>query len=197
MRAVGLILAGGQSSRMAGGQKPLMNLAGRPLIAHALARLEGAVAAIAINANNGPRYASFGVPVIEDGLAGFQGPLAGVAAGLGWAGRSRADLLVTLPADTPFLPADIAPRLLLRAETARGGIAVARSAGLPHPVCAAWPVTLRDDLESHLHAGGSRKVMSYVGARPHHFVDFDDPDAFFNVNTPADLATAEARSNAP
>jgi molybdopterin-guanine dinucleotide biosynthesis protein A len=196
---VGVILAGGLSRRMGGGDKTLLPLGGRPILAHVADRLARQVQALALSANgDASRFAAFGLPVVSDSFPSFAGPLAGVLAGLEWASAgTRCQAIVTAAGDTPFLPADLVERLVRAAEDRPGSIAVAASAGRRHPVCALWPLAVRGDLAGAL-AGGERRVSAYMGRHP--FVEADFPmaqfgaekaDPFFNINTPGDLAEAE------
>src|SRR6185437_2422702 len=106
----GVVLAGGRSSRMGGQDKCLAPLAGRPVIAHVIARLEPQVAALALNANAEPsRFAGFGLPIIADRLAGLH-------AALVWAKACGANLVVTVACDTPCLPDDLVGRFLAALE---------------------------------------------------------------------------------
>lgn len=189
-----VVLAGGRSSRMGGGDKPLLELSGQPILSLVIERLTPHLSAVAINANGDPdRFGRFGLPVLPDKVGGYQGPLAGILAGLEWAKtRQGVGSLVTAPGDTPFLPVDLAPRLLAAAK-GFDGIVLAASAGRTHPVCGVWPVALATSLASHLAQDGSRRVMDFVAANPVRTVDFErvgDVDPFFNVNTPDDLARA-------
>jgi len=87
---VGILLAGGKSSRMCGGDKFLLPLAGRPILAHVIERLKPQVAELIISANGDPaRFSAFGLPVVEDRLDFYAGPLAGIFAGLEWARTNR------------------------------------------------------------------------------------------------------------
>lgn len=194
---LGVILAGGQATRMGGGDKGLLPLGGRSLLAHVIDRLEPQVAGLAINANGDPaRFARFGLPVLPDSVEGFVGPLAGVLAGLDWAASKGADAIVTAAADTPFFPPDLVPQLLLAAEQAGTSIALAATPdpkrGLSrHPTFGLWPVALRDDLRRALE-GGLRKVVLWTDAHGAATATFpvDGFDPFFNVNTPDDLVRA-------
>ncbi|OIQ71297.1 molybdenum cofactor guanylyltransferase [mine drainage metagenome] len=188
----GLILAGGLSRRMGGGQKALLPLGNRPIIARVLERLAPQVAEVAINAN-ADGYAGFGVPVLADTVAGFVGPLAGVLAGLNWASTQGADYLTTVAADTPFFPGDLVSRL--SAQAVPGRVVMARNRDGVQPVFALWPVTLRGALEQWLHTDGSRKVQDFAAAFGLDLCDFAAAGGaapFFNVNRPEDLAQAEA-----
>ena len=188
MAVPGMILAGGLSRRMGGGDKGLRLLGGRPLIAHVAGRLS-ACTPLAINANGDPRrFQTLGLPVIPDGIAGNPGPLAGVLAAMDWAAGLGAQSVLTAPSDTPFLPDDLLRRLIAagRAAYATG------PEGQEHPTLALWPAAAAPDLRAALQ-GGMRRVRDWtaaVGAVP---VMFPAEQAFFNVNTPDDLARAEAR----
>lgn len=190
---LGVILAGGLARRMGGGDKGLLTLGGRTILSRVIDRLSPQVAGLALNANGDPaRFASYGLPVIADGIDGFVGPLAGVLAGLDWAAGEGADAIVTAAADTPFFPEDLTPRLLLAAEEAGTPIALAATTGR-HPTFGLWPTALRDDLRAALEAG-TRKVVAWTDVHGAATATFPDTpfDPFFNVNTPEDLAQAEA-----
>ncbi len=149
-----------------------------------------------LNANGDPaRFAAWRLPVVADETGDFAGPLAGVLAGLRWARRHHpqaADVL-SVPTDTPFLPADLVRRL----SEGRGALPLAcvASQGRPHPVVALWPVALADTLAADLQAG-ERKVETWMrrqGLAEVAFTVPDGADPFANVNTPDELAAAEAR----
>jgi molybdopterin-guanine dinucleotide biosynthesis protein A len=191
----GVVLAGGLSRRM-GADKALIDLAGRSLIDHVVGRFRPQVAALAINANgDASRFAQFGLPVLPDPMPGFQGPLAGILAGLQWAQQSGKTFVASVPADTPFTPANLVPRLLAGIGSAE--IAVAASDdGRDHPTVALWRVSLANDLAAWLARGGDRAVHAWIRARRAVHVAFADGgvgDPFFNVNTPADLERAVER----
>ena len=188
---LGVILAGGQATRMGGGDKGLLTLGGGTILSHVIDRLEPQVADLALNANgDSARFADLGLPVISDNISGFAGPLSGVLAGLDWAAEQGADHIVTAAADTPFFPCDLVAQLLLAAQTAGTNIALARTTGGRHPTFGLWPTVLRDDLRSAL-AGGLRKVVLWTDQHGAATAHFPDDAAFFNVNTPNDLATAQ------
>jgi len=192
----GVLLAGGLSRRMGGGDKTLRPLAGRPVLDHVIARARPQVAALVLNANGDPsRFARYGLPVVPDPIEGFAGPLAGVLAGLEWARRHAPNCLwvASFATDAPFLPRDLVARLTF-AITAHGAdMACATSAGQDHPVFGLWPVRLADDLRHALVEEGVRKVdvwtARYRLAKAPFAVEPIDP--FFNANTPDDLAEAE------
>jgi molybdopterin-guanine dinucleotide biosynthesis protein A len=199
--SVGILLAGGKSSRMGGGDKCLLPLAGRPILAHVIERLKPQVAELIINANGDPaRFSAFGLPVVEDRLGGYAGPLAGIHAGLEWVRTNRPGcrFAITAASDTPFLPADLVDRLCSASGEGAPNLAVARSADGMHPVFGLWPVTLAPDLEVSLLAG-HRKVSEWVRLHQAREVMFPPLeigsrtiDPFFNINRADDLAAAEA-----
>ncbi|MEO0863629.1 MAG: molybdenum cofactor guanylyltransferase MobA [Pseudomonadota bacterium] len=194
---LGVILAGGLASRMGGGDKGRLQVAGRSLLGHVIDRLSPQVAGLALNANGDPaRFADLGLPVIADSVDGYAGPLAGVLAGLDWAAEQGADAIVTAAADTPFFPCDLVPRLQFATDGMTNPLALAATPdpkrGLArHPTFGLWPVALRDDLRAAL-ADGVRKVVLWTDRHDARMAEFPDEEAFFNVNTPQDLIRAEA-----
>ena len=205
---LGVILAGGLATRMGGGDKGRLQVGGESLLARVVGRIAPQVAGLALNANGDPqRFDDLGLPVIADTIDGFAGPLAGVLAGLDWAAEQGASSIVTVAADTPFFPQDLAERLLAAAEGQRYPLVLAttprtseealKSGGgrrvNRHPTFGLWPVELREDLRGALQ-NGLRKVVLWTdqhGGREALF-EAEPFDPFFNVNTPEDLARAEA-----
>ncbi|MDR3463829.1 MAG: molybdenum cofactor guanylyltransferase MobA [Beijerinckiaceae bacterium] len=194
---IGVILAGGRSSRMGGGDKGLRALGGGPVLDRVIATMRAQCDDLLLNANgDANRFESYGLPVAPDDLPDYPGPLAGVLAGLDWvaAHRPRCLFVVTAPADTPFIPKDFVARLQdVRAED-RALITCARSGGVSHSIAALWQVALRHDLRKALAQEGLRKVTDFLARHPVAYADWPvrPYDPFFNINTPEDLATAEA-----
>ncbi|WP_416915456.1 MAG: molybdenum cofactor guanylyltransferase MobA [Roseicyclus sp.] len=194
---LGVILAGGRATRMGGGDKGLRTVGGRRLIDHVIDRLGPQCGAMAINANGDPaRFSEFGLPVVADSLADHPGPLAGVLAGLDWAAGQGATAIVTAAADTPFFPKDLVTRLM--ASAGPSGLCLAASPDETgrvqrHPTFGLWPVALRDDLRAAL-TTGLRKIVIWTDGHGAGQAVFDSTpfDPFFNVNTPEDIAAAEA-----
>jgi molybdopterin-guanine dinucleotide biosynthesis protein A len=186
----GIVLAGGQGRRMGGVDKGLVELAGRPMIAHVLARLAPQVGAVLINANqNLERYRAFGHPVIPDEVGGFAGPLAGLHAGMTQASGA---LVVTVPCDSPFLPLDLVSRLRARLDKEHAQLAVARTFDQPHPVFALARRELLPNLAAFLEGGG-RKIDAWYAPLAVVEVGFDDEAAAFrNINTAGELSAAAA-----
>ena len=184
----GIVLAGGMGRRMGGVDKGLVELDGKPMVAHVLARLVPQVGAVVVNANqNLERYAVFGYPVVSDDVGGFAGPLAGLHAGML---RATTRYVVTCPCDSPFLPLDLVARLLAGLRRGDASLAVARTFAQPHPVFA----LVRRDVLGHLGgflAAGGRKIDAWYATLPVTEVPFDDEaDAFRNINTVDELAAA-------
>ena len=200
-KIAGVILAGGRSRRMGGGDKCLQPLRGEYLISRVIARAHSQVDALAINANGDPaRFADFRLPVVADSVADFAGPLAGVLAGLDWAAEAAPDSvwLATFACDAPFFPHNLVIRLWAEAEEAGADVACARSRGRDHPVFGLWPLALRDALHRALVEDDIRKVDVFTARYELVQVEFPDlaspwgqVDPFFNANRPEDLAEAE------
>jgi|BarGraIncu00222A_1022003.scaffolds.fasta_scaffold61271_2 molybdopterin-guanine dinucleotide biosynthesis protein A len=193
----GILLAGGRASRMGGGDKGLRRIGGATIFARVIATMAQQCAGLVLNANGDPaRFATYGLPVIADSLAGFQGPLAGVLAGLDWVAANRPDLAfaVSAPTDTPFLPSDLVARLQAARFEKGADIACARSASEAHPVIALWPVAIRGALRHALVDEDLRKVGLFTQRYRLAYADWAAApvDPFFNANEPADLAIAEA-----
>jgi len=178
-----IVLAGGQGRRMGGVDKGLQLLRGKPMVEWVLERLAPQVSEIIVNANqNIERYEKYGRRVVRDEIAGFAGPLAGLHAGLKAAAHP---LVVTVPCDSPFLPADLVSRL--QENLRENHLAVAKTGEQPHPVFALMKRQVRESLEAFLAAGG-RKIDAWYAALKVVEVSFDDEaDAFRNINTLEEL----------
>lgn len=197
----GLLMAGGRSRRMGGGDKGLRTLAGRSLLAHVIERAEPQADCLVLNANGDPaRFAAFGLPVVPDGIEGFAGPLAGVLTGMTWVSRNMPQCrwLATFACDAPFFPRDLVPCLRQVLNREEADMACAASGGRRHPVFGLWPVSLREDLHKALVAEEIRKVEAWTGRYRVATAAFPPVesaegafDPFFNANAPEDLAAAE------
>ena len=192
----GLLVAGGLSRRMGGGDKTLRLLAGRPVLAHVIERIQPQVRQLCLNANGDPsRFADYHLPVVPDSVEGFVGPLAGVLAGLDWtaANASGCSWLVSAPTDSPFLPRDLVRRLLAPCLAGEADMACATSNGQAHPVVGLWPVSARAELRRALVEEEIRKVDLWTARYRLAQIEFsaEPVDPFFNANRPEDLAEAE------
>ena len=158
---VGVLLAGGLSRRMGGGDKTLRLLAGRSILDRIIDRVRPQVGRLVLNANGDPaRFAMTGLEIVPDVVPDYAGPLAGVLSGLDWAAENvpGARWVASFATDAPFLPADLVERLRAAAEREGADMACARSGGREHPVFGLWPVRLRHDLRRAMAEEGIRKV---------------------------------------
>jgi molybdopterin-guanine dinucleotide biosynthesis protein A len=191
----GVVLAGGLSRRMGGGDKGLKEIGGKPILDRVIAKIKPQLTALAINANGeSSRFAHYGLPIIADGVADFPGPLAGILAGLDWAAAELPSVayLLSVPTDTPFLPDDLATKLR---QAVREGAEMASviSDGQTHPVIGLWPVSLRDELRQALVGENLRRIDRFTASYRLSLVEYPvtPRDPFFNVNTPEDVELAE------
>ena len=184
-----LILAGGQARRMGGVDKGLVQLNQQAMIEHILAIITPQTNQIIINANrNHDQYSLYGYPVINDELADYQGPLAGMLSGL----RScETRLMITMPCDSPFIPYNLTERLLESVNADDSDISVAHDGNRLQPVFCLLKTSLIDSLDQYL-ARGERKIDRWFSEHNYSTVDFaDQPETFSNINNPEELKKAE------
>lgn len=195
MSTIGVILAGGLARRMGGGDKPMREIAGQPILTHVMQRIGSQCDALVLNANgDAARFASFGLPVVADSIEGFAGPLAGILAGLDWAAAQHADWVVSVAGDCPFLPRDLVARFHEAQQSEQADLVVAQSGGQAHPVVGLWKVALRNDLRHALVKENLRKIDRWTARYKLASVEWpvEPYDPFFNANAPEDLTEAEA-----
>ncbi len=191
----GVILAGGRAQRMEGQDKGLLPLGGRPMIAYVLDSLRPQVDEVLINANRHiEQYQQLGCPVISDQAAGFAGifagPLAGMAAAMA---ACHSDYILSVPCDGPWLPPDLASRLLEGLRDQNASVATVHDGQRLQPVFALIKCELLPKIKTYLQSG-ERKLGLWIREQQPALVDFSDQlDAFFNVNSPEELKRAEAR----
>jgi len=197
----GVVLAGGRGSRMGGVNKGLQNFNDVPLALHTQLRLSPQVGELLINANrNLAAYESFGVPVWPDAasLGDFAGPLAGFLTGLE---RCETSFMMTVPCDTPLFPHDLVARLATALEAEDADIAVAAALEedgqlRAQPVFCLMRSELLESVVKFTHGGG-RKIDAWTALHKTVLVPFDqpgdDPKAFINANTLAELHQLESR----
>lgn len=193
-RITGLVLAGGLGRRMGGVDKGLSLLDGEPLVEHIIRRLAPQVGRLIINANqNHDIYAGFGYPVVGDRIEGHAGPLAGLEAGLA---ACTTPYLLTVPCDSPFLPADLVSRLAACLTAHKASIAVARTGEQLHPVFSLIRSDELPELQAFINAGG-RRMEAWLRRLCWAPCPFDDcPEAFANINTPDELRAHQAGDTA-
>lgn len=193
-RITGLVLAGGLGRRMGGVDKGLSRLGGEPLVEHIIRRMAPQVGRLIINANqNHDIYAGFGYPVVGDRIEGHAGPLAGLEAGLA---ACTTPYLLTVPCDSPFLPADLVSRLAACLTAHKASIAVARTGEQLHPVFSLIRSDELPELQAFINAGG-RRMEAWLRRLCWAPCPFDDcPEAFANINTPDELRAHQAGDTA-
>lgn len=173
---------------MGGQDKGLIEYRGRPLVAGVIERFAPQVDALLVSANRHlDRYRSFGYPLVSDAVPGYPGPLAGLAAGLS---ASATEWLACVPCDSPHLPEDLVARLWQGLQTAGSRLAVARVEGQMQPTFMLCHRALHSDLLDYL-AAGERRVGGWCRRQGAVEVDFSDPAAFRNMNTPGELAASQ------
>lgn len=192
----GLLLAGGQSRRMGGGDKCLMELGGQTLLRRLIATAAPQVGPLVLNTNSDPAlFRDYGLPVAPDVVDGYAGPLAGVLTGLEWAAANapHCDWVASFASDAPFAPTDLVSRMRTAIERENSDMACASSAGRDHPVFALWPVRLAAELRAAVVTEGVRKVDTWTARYTLARAEFGTAggDPFFNINRPEDLAAAE------
>ena len=189
----GVILAGGRGSRMGGVDKGLQNFRGMPLAVQTLMRLAPQVGPVMVNANsNLAAYESFGVEVWPDVIGDYAGPLAGFLTALE---RCDTPYLVTVPCDTPLFPEDLVARLAEALEREQADIAMAAGREddgelRTQPVFCLMRVELMESLVDFTQKGG-RKIDAWTAQHRTVVVPFEDPLAFCNANTLAELHRLE------
>ena len=195
-RCTGAILAGGLSSRMGGRPKGLQPLGDMRIVDRVAAALSEAVDEIVLVANEEVAGDWLpGVRVIADVHRGA-GALGGVHAALSETGT---DVLV-VPWDAPFVPAAVLRAL--REEGEHGdALAVVPSSPSPwgfEPLCAWYAAGALGAIDRRLAAGDHRAgaLQDDIDVRRLDVSRWGDPASiFFNINTPADLAQAQAMSS--
>ncbi|WP_445503653.1 molybdenum cofactor guanylyltransferase MobA [Microvirga sp. G4-2] len=199
---LGVILAGGLARRMGGGDKPLLMLEGRTLLAHVKQRLAPQCECVILNANGEPsRFIATCLPIVADSVSDHPGPLAGILTALEWTAQNQSAIkwVVSVPCDTPFIPADLVEHLHAAGSTTQCAIAYAASGPHEHHAIGLWPVALRHDLRHALTVKGMRRVEDW--AKEHGAAAAIWPaepfDPFFNINTPEDLDAASTMLRDP
>jgi molybdenum cofactor guanylyltransferase len=194
---LGIVLAGGLSRRMGGGDKCLLPLAGKSLLQRTIERAQPQVKTLVINANgNSLRFARSKLPVIADVYTHNLGPLAGIHTGMSWmiAHNTEAEWLASFASDSPFFPTDLVARLLVAANKEKSPLAVAISNHQMQPIFALWHKSLFDKIETQLKTGQIAAMRDWVHQQKPVLVEFSAVgyDPFFNINTPQDMYTAES-----
>jgi molybdenum cofactor guanylyltransferase len=189
MTITGIILAGGLGRRMGSVNKGLIGFMGQPMVASVAQRLLPQVDEILISANlEIARYEALGYPVITDDITGFAGPLAGLHKGMQAASSTH---VLTVPCDSPLFPIDLAERLMSGLVDSEADLAVAKTGTQVHPVFCLCRKSLASNLQAFLQDGGRKVSAWHSGLEVIEVAFDDDPRAFTNINTAADLSELE------
>jgi len=195
-RPAGVILAGGRSSRMGGGRKALLELDGRPLLAHVRARLETQAGPLLISceAANGD-FDGFGMECVPDLLPGYRGPLTGLYSALQLlVDRGHDTGLVLCPCDAPFIPPDLVQTLCAASRDKIRPVVAVAAQGVLQPTFSLWQAHHLPVIRAAVVEQGMGGLKQALLSMPHSIVEWRaaEPPPFFNVNTPEDLETAAA-----
>ena len=187
---LGVVLAGGQSRRMSGHDKHQILLGGKKLLSHITDRIYPQVDDLIINSNNDNISNTFKVvPDIESHL----GPIGGLYSALKYAFQNGYDQIVTVPCDTPFIPDNYVDELKKEHEK---NCTIAYSGGRLHPVLGLWDVALIKDVMTSIEEK-NLKLMTLLENIDHSICRWpNDPDPFFNINSPEEFEIAESRLKA-
>lgn len=185
-----VVLAGGRATRMGGNDKGLLRLGTEPLVAVCLDRV-GSVQVKCVSANrNVDAYRSMVENVFEDCIGGFSGPLAGVHAAVKHL-TGIVDAVVSIPCDSPFFPKDVVERLTKTLiDNPDSGCAAIKAGGRFEPGFAIYRVGLLEQLETYLTENG-RRVRQFLESQNVRWCEYEQAEAFRNLNTPEELAAAQ------
>ncbi len=204
MKPLGVIIAGGQSRRFneisQGSARPvdkfLMAFGSTTLLGHIIDRAKRQIPHLILNSNGNPgRLQSYGLDIISDEIKDV-GPLGGILSAMKVAQAGGHSHIIGFSSDSPFFPDDYVARLIQAVQNNDVTIAISQSGKKSeirsHPVMGIYEVSLQDDLGSYIKSGG-RRVLPWINRQPHEKVVWDtsDPDPFFNINRPEELAEAE------
>ncbi len=204
VKPLGVIIAGGQSRRFnETSQNPgrpvdkfLMAFGSTTLLGHIIDRAKRQIPHLILNSNSDPsRLQSYGLDIISDEIKDV-GPLGGILSAMKAAQTGGHSHIISFSSDSPFFPDDYVARLIQAVQRNNARIAISqsweKSEIRSHPVMGIYEVSLQDDLGSYI-KGGARRVLPWVNQQPHEKVVWDtsDPDPFFNINRPEELAEAE------
>ena len=194
-----VILTGGRSSRMGGGIKSLKTFNNKLIFDRIFENLKCQVQEIIINSNDSENlFFKYNVKIVKDSFEGFLGPLAGIHASLEWLNKNANHInwLITVPGDTPFIPANLVNKLFYKAKNSNHKIVLAQSNGKTHPIIGIWHSSLYDSLKNELNLG-TRKILNWAKKHSVGYVEFfnSNYDPFFNINFEKDLHEAQEIEN--
>ena len=195
-KPLGVILAGGRSRRMGGINKALQDLSGRPLLGHVIPRMLAQCSGLCLSVERvDVCWEPFGLPQVVDKQPGSNGPLGGLLAALEYS-LGRANHLLLVPCDAPFLPLDLAQRLAAATETEyedqNVNVSLVSYQGQWQPTFSLWHTDVLPSLGSAVKEQNMKGLKEFIHSVPHAVVSWEEQEIspFFNVNTPADLSAA-------
>lgn len=195
-KPAGVILAGGRSSRMAVERKALLELSGRPLLAHVIDRLQSQLDTLLLSCENQTaEFDDFNLTVVPDLLPGYRGPLTGLCSALQFMiAKGQDNGLVLCPCDAPFIPLDLVKTLVDAGQGESTPVVVVSYQGALQPTFSLWHqhhFPLIHEAVTERGQGGLKHMLTSI---PHRIVEWPSkqPSPFFNVNTPEDLKAATA-----
>jgi molybdopterin-guanine dinucleotide biosynthesis protein A len=194
MKIAGAIIAGGPAKRLGGVAKPFLTVGGRSIAERQLALLRAAgIARLFVVANDAAPWTALGVGVVPD-LVGGVGPLGGVHAALSAA--DDCDAVICLAGDLPFVSPALVSALRDRAPAA--DVVAPKTVRGIEPLCARYARGLLPEVDARVRRGElavhellERRAVDWIAGAELAALDADGR-SFFNVNTPEDLARAEA-----
>ena len=193
-KPAGVILAGGRSSRMGGSRKALLELNGRPLLAHVIDRLQVHLDPLMLSCDNeSSEFESFGLPLVPDLLPGFRGPLTGLCSALQYlADKGQQNSLVLCPCDAPFIPRNLVKTLLDANQENEKPVVVISYQGVLQPTFSMWHTHHLPAIHEAVVKRGDGGLRYMLKSLPHTVVEWapEEPSPFFNINTPDDLKIA-------
>jgi molybdopterin-guanine dinucleotide biosynthesis protein A len=193
-KPAGVILAGGRSSRMGGSRKALLELNGRPLLAHVVDRLQAHLDPLMLSCDSETsEFESFDLPLVPDLLPGFRGPLTGLCSALQClADKGQQNSLVLCPCDAPFIPRNLVQTLLNADQENEKPVVVISYQGVLQPTFSMWHTHHLPAIHEAVVKRGDGGLRYMLKSLPHTVVEWapDEPSPFFNINTPDDLKAA-------
>ncbi|PPR34505.1 MAG: Molybdenum cofactor guanylyltransferase [Alphaproteobacteria bacterium MarineAlpha6_Bin3] len=193
-KIIGVILAGGLSKRMKGGNKFLKELNGKPIIELVKNKASKQVTKLIINANvQSAKLKKFKLTIVKDTVKGFRGPLAGILSAMEFVEKKKIKWLATFPCDAPFFPINLVEKLINKARQRKCKIVFAESNKISHPVFGVWDVSLKKSLIKTLIDEDKKKMELFIKKHPYSKVNFpfSDLDPFFNINNKEEFDIAK------
>ena len=194
-RPAGVILAGGRSSRLGPGSKAMIPLGGKPMIHHVIERLAPQADPLLLSVQDeAANIDAAGLVTVPDAVQRHRGPLTGLYSAMHHVFRhTDKEWLLLCPCDAPFIPADLARRLIAHALKYDKPVSVACYEEVPQPTFSLWHRAVLSRVKAAVMSEGKGGLMYMLDQLPYCAVDWQPNRVapFFNVNTRADLQMAE------